>query len=118
MPIIGYKKHFKNFDSLINDTFIIHFNLVYTDYGALRFNNAENSYFDSGDFNLLLEKVFDDFDRGVFKKYDNGILILSICKYIIDNIPNVYYITYENNETIDIYYKEEIINDYNKILNK
>lgn len=118
MPILGYKKHFKNFDSLINDIFTVHFNLTYDEHGALKFNNALNAYFDSGDFNLLLDKVFEGFNKKTFEEYDNGILLLSVCKYIVDNVPNVYYITYENKGISDIYYKEEIIDAYNKISNK
>lgn len=115
MPIIGYKKQFKNIDSIKNDTFTINFKLKYTDIGSLKIENEENDYFDVGDFNILLDKVFNNFTKDKLKEYDNGIYILSICKYIVDNVPNLYSISYEDKGMIDTYYKDEIINDYNKI---
>ena len=48
---------------------------------------------------------------------DNGIYVLSVCKYIVDNVPNLYSINYESKGMIDTYYKQEIIDAYNKIKN-
>ena len=115
MPIIGYKQQFKNIDFLKNQTFTINFKLKYKEHGVLEFDNQENSYFDFGDYRIIIEKTFNNFTKEKLKEYDNGILILSICKYLVDNIPNIYNITYESNSTIDTYYKDEIINDYLKI---
>ena len=117
MPIIGYKQQFKNLDILGSVTFIISFKLKYSEYGALEFENQEQSYFDVGDYRIIIENIFNNFTEEKLKKYDNGVLILSICKYLIDNIPNIYTITYESKNDIDIYYKDEIINDYLKIKN-
>ena len=117
MPIIGYKQQFKNIEFLKNEVFTINFKLKYNEYGSLEFDDKENSYFDSGDYRILIEKAFDEFNEQKLKEYDNGIQILSICKYLVDNIPNIYKITYESNSSIDTYYKEEIINDYLKIKN-
>ena len=117
MPIIGYKQQFKNIEFLKNKIFTINFKLKYNEYGSLEFDNQENSYFDSGDYRILIEKTFDEFNEQKLKEYDNGIQILSICKYLVDNIPNIYKITYESNSSIDTYYKDEIIKDYLKIKN-
>ena len=64
---------------------------------------------------LKLDAVFSEFTEETLKKYDNGIYILSICKYIVDKFPNLYSINYEIKGMIDTYYKQEIIDDYNKI---
>ena len=117
MPIIGYKQQFKNIEFLKNEVFTINFKLKYNEYGALEFDDKENPYFDSGDYRNIIEKTFDEFNGQKLKEYDNGIQILSICKYLVDNIPNIYKITYESNSSIDTYYKEEIIEDYALIKN-
>ena len=64
-----------------------------------------------------IECIFDNFTEEKRKKYDNGIYILSVCKYIVDNVPNLYSINYETKGMIDTYYKQEIIDAYNKIKN-
>lgn len=116
MPIISFKKKFNNFTPIKEDTFIINFNLKYTKKGSLKFKGIISSnYFDSGDYNLLLDEVLNNFNDSVFKKYDNGVFILSICKYLVDNVKNIYSICYESNDCTDIYYRNEIIKDYNKI---
>ena len=117
MPIIGYKQQFKNIPSLKNVTFTINFKLKYTEYGALEFDNKENPYFDCGDHRILIEKTFDNFNIEKLKEYDNGIQILSICKYLVDTIPNIYQVIYESKSSIDTYYKDEIIEDYKLIKN-
>ena len=118
MPILGYKKNFKNIKTLSNDLFIINFNLKYTKSGSLSIKDKNIKYFDVGDFHYLIDKVFDDFDEKTLKEYDNGIYILSICKYLIDKIPGIYSIVYETNNMIDTYYKDEILKDYFKINKK
>lgn len=115
MPLIGFKKQFKNIKTLSNDIFTINFDLKYTEIGALRINDKNDSYFDVGDFRLHIDQVFNDFTNEILKSYDIGVYILSICKYIVDSIPNLYSITYESSGMIDTYYKNEIIEDYNKI---
>ena len=117
MPIIGYKKTFKNIKSLSEDIFTINFKLEYDEFGHLKFQDGPNDYFDVGDFRILLDNVFAAFDEKKLKEYDNGIYILSICKYIVDKVPNLYSIVYEENGMIDTYYKQEIIDAYNKIKN-
>lgn len=116
MPMLGYKRKFKNIDSLKDDTFIINFKLKYSVNGALNIDNEEETSFDVGDYHILIDDVFDKFDHDTFKKYDNGIYLLSICKYLVDNIPNVYSIGHESDNMIDNYLKEDIIDDYNKII--
>lgn len=115
MPIIGFKMKFKNYEPLKNNIFTINFKLKYNNNGSLKFDNIKNSYFDMGDYHILLDEVFNKFDKKIFAKYDNGILILSVCKYLIDNIPNIYSISYQDNSCIDTYLAKEIIRDYNKI---
>jgi len=117
MPTIGFKQQFKNIDFLKNEVFTINFKLKYSEYGSLEFDDKENSYFDSGDYRILIEKTFNNFNIQKLEEYDNGIQILSICKYLVDNIPNIYSITYETKACIDTYYKDEIINDYLLIKN-
>lgn len=118
MPIIGYKKKFKNIKSISDNIFIINFNLEYTECGSLKIQNEKDNYFDVGDFRILLDKVFDEFDEEIFEEYNNGVYILSVCKYIVDKVPNLYSINYETNGMVDTYYKQEIIEDYNKIKNR
>lgn len=117
VPIIGYKKKFKNIKSLQNEIFIVNFKLEYNSHGFLEIQHEDNNRFDVGDFNILLDRIFDDFTEEKRKKYDNGIYILSVCKYIVDNVPNLYSINYETKGMIDTYYKQEIIDAYNKIKN-
>ena len=113
MPIIGYKKQFDKIPFLKDDIFTINFNLKYHKNGSLEFENANDKYFDCGNYHLLIDKVFDNFDMNTYKQYDNGIMILSICKYLVDNISNIYSIVHEDKATIDTYYKEEVIESYN-----
>ena len=42
-------------------------------------------------------------------------MILSVCKYLVDNIAGIYEIVVDSKECMDTYKKDEIINDYNKI---
>lgn len=116
MPMLGYKRKFKNIDSLKDDVFIINFDLKYSDAGALHIDNEIESPFDVGDYHIMIDDVFENFDEEVFKKYDNGIFLLSVCKYLVDNIPNVYSIGHETNSMIDSYLTEDIINDYDRII--
>ena len=115
MPIMGYKKKFKNIKSLSDDIFTINFKLKYNGHGFLNICDVDDNYFDVGDFRILLDKVFDDFNENKLREYDNGVYILSICKYIVDMVPNLYSINYESKGMIDTYYKEEIIDSYNDI---
>lgn len=115
MPIIGYKKSFKNLKGYKQDTFTVNFNLEYNDHGFLRIKNEQDNYFDVGDYRILLDDVFEKLTEDELKKYDNGVYILSMCKYIVDNVPNLYSINYESKGMVDTYLKQEIIDDYNKI---
>lgn len=115
MPIIGYKKSFKNLKGYKQDTFTVNFNLEYNDHGFLRIKNEQDNYFDVGDYRILLDEVFEKLTEDELKKYDNGVYILSMCKYIVDNVPNLYSINYESKGMVDTYLKQEIIDDYNKI---
>ena len=47
MPIIGYKKKFKNLNGYENDVFTVNFDLEYKTNGFLRIKNVENNYFDN-----------------------------------------------------------------------
>ena len=110
-----YGQKFKNLNGYENDVFTVNFDLEYKTNGFLRIKNVENNYFDVGDFGILLDEVFEKLNKDLLKKYDNGVYILSMCKYIVDNVPNLYSINYESSGIIDIYLKQEIIDDYNKI---
>lgn len=118
MPIIGYKKSFKNLKGYENDIFTVNFDLEYSEYGFLRIKNEKDNYFDEGDFRILLDDIFEKLNNDLLKEYDNGIYILSMCKYIVDNVPNLYSINYESSGMIVTYLKQEIIDDYNKIKNE
>lgn len=118
MPIIGYKKSFKNLKGYENDVFTINFNLEYNTNGSLKMKNEKDGYFDVGNFRILLDEIFEKLTNDLLKEYDNGIYILSICKYIVDKVPNLYSINYESSGIIDTYLKQEIIDDYNKIMDK
>ena len=115
MPIIGYRKNFKNLKGYENDIFTVNFNLEYTEHGFLKIKNEKDNYFDVGDFRILLDDVFEKLTNDLLKKYDNGVYILSMCKYIVDRVPNLYSINYETKDTVDTYLKSEIIEDYDKI---
>jgi len=114
MPVLGYKNSFKNLKAIQEETFIINFKLNYNESGALQIEDEKESLFDVGDYRILIEKVFDELDEQKFKDYDNGIFILSICKYIVDKVPNLYSITYESKKMVDTYYKQEILDAYKK----
>lgn len=111
MPIVGYKKQFKNIPFLKDDMFTINFQLKHKKNGSLTFD--KNKPFDSGDYHLLIDKVFEEFTEKKYKNYDNGIMLLSICKYLVDCIPDIYCITHEDKNSVDIYYTNEIIESYN-----
>ena len=115
MPIIGYKKNFKNLKGYENDIFTVNFDLEYTEHGSLKIKNEKDNYFDVGDFGILLDDVFEKLTNDLLKEYDNGVYILSMCKYIVDRVPNLYSISYETKGMVDTYLKTEIIEDYDKI---
>ena len=115
MPVIGYKNKFKNLKGYENDIFTVNFNLEYNEHGFLKIKDEKNNYFDVGDLRILLNEVFEKLTNNLLKQYDNGVYILSICKYIVDRVPNLYSINYESKDMIDTYLKSEIIEDYNKI---
>lgn len=115
MPIIGYKKQFNHISGVKIETFTVNFNLEYGKSGFLSIKDVDESYFDVGDFRIKLEEIFDNFTDDKLKEYDNGIYILSICKYIVDEMPTLYSINYESECMIDTYYRQEIIDNYNKI---
>lgn len=114
MPIIGFKNNFKNFKPAFDEKYIVNFNAEYTNHGSLVFKNTDIG-FDVGDLRINIEKVFDEFTKDKFYQYDNGIMILSICKYLVDNIDNIYSIEVDCDMCRDIYFRDEIINDYKKI---
>ena len=118
MPIMGFKNKFKNIEFIRDVIFTINFNLKYTDYGGLKIDDENDNYFDVGNFRILINDCFNEFDEELLKRYDNGVLILSICKYLVDKIPGLYSIVGESDGMIDTYYKEEIIKDYEKIKNR
>lgn len=115
MPIIGYKKRFKYIEGYDQDVFTVNFNLEYNEHGFLSIKNEKDDYFDVGDFGILLDEVFEDFTKDKLRKYDNGVYILSMCKYIVDRVPTLYSINYESKGMVDTYLKQEIIDDYDKI---
>ena len=117
MPVIGYKQQFNNIPCFKNITFTIKFKLKYTEIGALQFDNKDDPYFDCGDYRIHIENAANKFNEQKLKEYDIDIPILSLCKYLVDTIPNIYSITYESKSSIDTYYKDEILNDYNMIKN-
>ena len=114
MPQFGYKNKFKNIDAFKNDTFVINFNLKYRRNGGLYIKGKSKINFDIGDYHILIDEIFNNLTSEVLKEYDNGIYVLSVCKYLVDNIPGVYSIEYECGNMRDIYFAKEIIKDYKK----
>ena len=114
MPIIGFKNKFKNFKPLESEEYIIKFDMKYSTRGSL-INKKNNQTSDIADLRMHIENIFNIFDRDKFYQYDNGIMILSVCKYLVDYIPGIYEIEVHSTNTIDIYKREEIISDYKKI---
>lgn len=117
MPLIGYKRNFKNLEGYNEDQFTVNFDLEYTSHGSLIIKNEDKNYFDVGDFGILLDEVFESLTKDIIKEYDNGVYILSICKYLVDKVPQLYSINYESKGMIDTYFKNDIISDYEKIKN-
>lgn len=113
MPIIGFKNKFKNFKPL-DEEYLVKFDMEYTNHGAL-VNKDDGIQYDIADLRISIEKVFNDFDKNKFYEYDCGIMILSVCKYLVDNIAGIYEIVVDSKECMYTYKKDEIINDYNKI---
>lgn len=114
MPIIGFKNKFKNFKPLEDYLYLIKFDMKYNKTGAL-INKKNNISYDVADLRLHVQNIFDAFDKEEFYQYDNGVMILSVCKYLVDNIPEIYEIEIESKNDKDIYKKEEIIKYYNEI---
>lgn len=112
---LGFKRKFKNIDFLKDEEINIFFKLDYKDNGALKIQHVKNDYFDVDDFQLKIDEIFDGFNKEIFDEYDIGIQLLSVFKYLVDNIPNVYAISHESNGITDYYLKKDIIKDYNKI---
>ncbi len=107
MPIIGYKRSFKNLNGYKHEIFTVNFNLEYNNHGFLKIKNEQDNYFDVGDYRILIDEVFEELTEDKLKKYDNGVYILSICKYIVDKIPKLYSINYESKGMIDTYLKQD-----------
>ena len=86
-------------------------------------NNYQDDYYDGGDLSCLIEKLEDNYNEEIIKKYDGEIWFLSDCLYIYDNIPfisgiedlylsddNIIYSTaYISKEELDNYIKENNI---------
>lgn len=114
MPIIGFKNKFKNFKPLEDYLYLIKFDMKYVKPGAL-VNKVDNISYDVADLRMHIESVFDSFNKDKFYEYDNGVLILSVCKYLVDNIAGIYEIEIDSKNDRDIYKREEIIKYYNDI---
>lgn len=56
MPIVGYKKIFKQIKGVADEIFTINFNLKYNKDGFLEIKD-EDSYFDVGDFRIKLASI-------------------------------------------------------------
>ena len=116
MPIVGYKTKMNKIKGL-NCTFLINFKLTHNKYGFLENRTIDDTYFDSGDFRIKIEEMSNAFTKEVFKKYDNGLYIVSILKYIVDKLPGLYSVKVYYTDTVDEYTKEEIIDTYEMVKN-
>lgn len=114
MPVIGFKNKFNNFKPLEGEEYLIKFDMRYSSHGSL-FNKLNQETYDMGDLRLSIEKVFSEFDKEKFYEYDCGIMTLSVCKYLIDNISGIYEIEVESSCFRDTYKREDIVKDYNKV---
>jgi hypothetical protein len=114
MPVVGFKNKFKNFKPLEGEEYLVKFDMRYSNHGSL-INKLNQMTYDMGDLRMKVESVFDKFDKEEFYQYDCGIMILSTCRYLVDNIEGIYEIDVESLGCRDTYKREEIIKDYNKI---
>ena len=114
MPVIGFKNKFKNFKPLEGKEFVVKFDMRYSNHGSL-VNKLNMETYDMGDLRMKIENIFDTFDKEEFYQYDCGVMDLSICKYLVDHVSGIYEIEVESLGCRDIYKKDEIIKDYNKI---
>lgn len=109
MPIICYKNKLKidNYEEKIS----IAFNCECGDNNHLKLKNYVPNYFDSGDFRIKIEDAIKKLNNGVLKEYNNknnGVLYLSILDYFLDEIPSIYSIKFESEDSESIYYSDEI----------
>lgn len=114
MPIFGFKNRFKEFKPLEGEEYLVKFDMRYSNHGSLT-NKINLETCDMADLRMNIERVFNEFDKDKFYEYDCGVMTLSVCKYLIDNIPGIYEIEVESNNCRDTYKREEIIKDYNKV---
>lgn len=49
--------------------------------------DSKDSYFDSGDFSILLDKISKNYSSEKVKEYDNDIFYMADCIYIYNHIP-------------------------------
>ena len=113
MPMLGYKTKMPHIVGLKNVEFIINFKLNYSDHGSFENRTVENHYFDVGDFHIKVDEMADDLTPEILRKYDNGIYLLSVCKFIVDKIPELYSIKVSDKNMEEEYLKDEIIDAYN-----
>lgn len=109
MPIITYKKKL-NINS-IDYKLTFAFKCCYDNEKHLYLKDYEQSYFDSGDFNIKIDNAIKKFDEISLDKYlenNNNVLLLAILNYFIDLIPSIYYIKFEDESMEDIYYKDDL----------
>lgn len=114
MPVIGFKNKFKGFKPLEDEVYLIKFDVRYSNHGSL-INKLNQESYDMADLRMSIEKVFNDFDKDKFYEYDCGIMTLSVCRYLVDNISGIYEIEVESSCCRDTYKTDEIIKDYNKV---
>ena len=109
MPIICYKNKLKidNYEEKIS----IAFNCKYDNNNHLKLKNYIPNYFDSGDFRTKIEEAINKLNSNMLKEYkkrNNDILYLSIVNYFIDEIPSIYSIKFESEDSESIYYTDEL----------
>lgn len=83
---------------------------------CLYLKNYKDSYWDSGDCSLLIEKIEKNYDQNKIKEYDKDILYLGEILYIYDRIPfisGIKEINYSKGEIIgESYISKEELDSY------
>jgi len=83
----------------------------YTDEGKLKLKNIQPDYFDSGDYRILIEKVFSEINDQLLENYmtkNNGVYYLAILNFLVDKIPGLFSVKFVSSSDESIYYATEL----------
>lgn len=108
MPIIAFKNKIKHGKS--EEKITIAFNCEYENGNLLMLKNYFPNDFDCGDFRNKIEESIKRFNSKVQEEYENrnnGIYYLAVLNYFLDEIPSIYSIKFESENSESIYYSDE-----------